>query len=231
MTVVDFKPNNHIPLVLGDDEHWVSFEKAPEFLTLVNPINYEFTTNPHTTVVKSRPISCYKNGLILRVEDPSWKEDWAVFYFLFANDKYFQFGSINEEIWNINEEASLDINKHTVVDYLKLQGYFYQLNDDGSNLILENHQSEFIDMIGYSNELEKQRIHQKLKPPVISGPDQNKVIKVECDVLNGQTILRYKFQVTEKGLIDFDEFKIIMGSHSIFADFTTTRFLDEEETQ
>lgn len=199
MSVVDLNAHKVTPLVFGIDEHWKPFDKAPELLELVNPINYEFKTDPKTTLVQCRPISCYKDGEILKVSDITWTEEWAVFYFLHYDGNYVQLGSISENIEQINQTAPLNLQRNTIFDYLKLVGYFYVVDDQGSRFPIEGAESEFIDFISYSNQLEKKRNLQKLTPPKVTGPNKDGDFQIECDVIVGPTLFRATFDVKKNG--------------------------------
>ncbi len=214
MSIVDFKSDERIPLVIGEDEHWTPYENPEEFLPLINPINYEFQVSPYSTTVKKRPISCFTDSLLLKVEDKHWREDWAVFYFLYSKDSYFQIGSINDHISSINTSAALNIKKHTALDYLKLFSYFYAIDENyGSFFVIEGLGSEFIDLVPYSNELEKTRNRGKLTPPVVKEPDQKGNISVECDVVVGSSLFRGKFKISKTGEVELVEDKIIIEGY------------------
>ncbi len=199
MNIIGLNIEKHIPLVLGIDEHWKAYDKTEELLSLVNPINYEFVTNSKTTKVLARPISCYKDSLILKVQDITWSEEWAVFYFLYSNENYFQLGSINEEIVAINDSASLNLQRSTIFDYLKIVGYFYIVDHQGSCFAIESRDSEFIDFLPYSNQLEKNRNLEKVKPPLITGPDKEGAFEAECDFIIGASLTRGKFKIEKNG--------------------------------
>ena len=182
MEIVNLSDIRKPPLVIGDDDYWKAVDGYEDFFKLVNPINYEFTTNPETTTVKRREISCYENACLLKVEDKNWKEDWAIFYFLQSSDEYYQLGSINESIWEINKKAKLVLKKSSIPDYLKILLYFYTISESGSVLFFEGPESEFSPIFPFSNELEKKKIFGKLKPPIISGPDKKGGFIVKCTI-------------------------------------------------
>ena len=217
MSVVEFKSEERIPFVLKDDGHWKEFEKSAELIPMINPINYEFKTNIETTKVRARPISCYSDSFVLEVKDENWKEDWAVFYYLYSNGKYFQLGSIDDELWSVNELAALNLKKHTLFDYIKLWGYFYFVDEYGSRFAIEGPESEFIEFITYSNEMDKIRILDKLKPPEVKGPDGNGAFHIECNVLTEDELSRFKVKVTKEGYLELLEFLILVpGQEGIF---------------
>lgn len=209
MTVIDLSAEKVPFLNFENDEHWFDFEKKEEFLRIANPINYEFDTNMETTSVKARPISCYKDSLFLRVEDKTWEEEWAIFYFLYSNGQYFQLGGAEENIWDINADAALNINKRTAVDYVKMMCYFYWVGDYGSHFVLESPESEFVNLLPYSNDLEKTRLLKKITPPVVNGPDNKGEYTVECNVLVGHYFYRYLLIIDEGGSFRGDSYQVL----------------------
>lgn len=212
MTVGGSNSEARIPFSLSDDGKWTDFEKRDEFLSLINPINYEFKTDPGSTVVKARPISCYKDSLVLKVSDPNWTEDWAVFYFLYSNGKYFQLGSINEDLGQINERAALNITQQSLVDYMFIAGYFYVVDEQGSRFVIENADSEFIDFLPHSNQLDRQRNIEKLTPPKVQGPDAHGNFRIEVDVITGSMLERVTATVSANGDITTENVAPVLGN-------------------
>ena len=221
--IVNLNEERVVPLVLSDDGHWRDFDKKDEFLELVNPINYEFATNPKTTTVQARPFSCYNNTEILKVEDPAWPAimqaddpEWGdlpvTFYFLHSDGEYLQPGEVNDGLWAVNEALTLNIKKTTVLDYIKFFGYFFALTDEGSFFVIEGQNSEFIDLIPVSNQLEKSRVSKILKDPIVSDLNEKEdMYNVECDMLHGPSLFRVKLEVFRDGEIEMVDDRLLRG--------------------
>lgn len=205
MSVIDLDSKRAVPLKFyEEDKHWQEFDGKAEFLPLINPINYEFKTNVKTTEVMSRPVSFYKDGQFLKVEDKKWKEEWAIFYFLHVAGKYFQLGSddtSNTIFKRINSESDLILNKNTVFDYLKLFSYF-TVSDDGSFFLIESEESEFSDFIPYANELERQTIMRQILPPEIIELKNNEGFEVSCTTLSGDHLWFAKYYISPNGAVE-----------------------------
>lgn len=197
--VSNFPENELVPLCFADDGNWTDFARVEEFVSIANPINYEFRTNIKSTKVMGRPLSCYKDGILLKVTDAKWKQDWAEFYFLFCNGNYFQFGS--EHISLINEACPPNIKKHTIVDYLKLFCFFL-VGDEGSFFLVEGKDSEFLHFVPCSNELEKKRLVEILKPIEIRWVHDKKHYIVESDIIYNSVLYRAIFLVELNGNVE-----------------------------
>lgn len=210
--LVDINQEGAIPLVIGDDEHWVDYENTHDFIELVNPINMEFKTNRKTTVVKKRPISCYKDSYILKVEDKKWKESWAIFYFLYSKGEYHQLGHIDEDIYILNKNALLSINPRSVIDYLKLAYYFYAVDDLGSRFILKNKNDEFALLLPYSNNLEKNKIANKIFDAKVESLGQQSHLTVKCCMIEGDALYETIMTVDKKGRIEFLTHNLLHGT-------------------
>lgn len=212
MSIVDLNAQRCVPLNIEDDPHWVPYEKANKFLPMINPINFEFKTNKKTTEVKSRPISFYENTSLLVVRDKTWKEEWAIFYFLSSGDDYHQIGGAADNLWIINKSLRLNLKKHTVIDYLKFFCFFFVYTDAGSFFVIEDKNSEFIDLLPVSNKLEKQRIEKLLTPVEVEGPDNKGNFTIECDMIHGGDLFRTKFVVSAKeGSVEMVDDKLLVG--------------------
>jgi len=204
MAVIDLNSRRCEPLQIDfDDGHWKEFEKTEEFLKLVNPINFEFETNIETTKVMCRPISCYEDALFLRVTDGTWPYDWAVFHFLYSKEgNYYQFGSLSLTLWDINRAAHININKQSSTDYLKLFNYFFLMDEEDNSLfILDSVESEFVDLLPYSNEMERQNILNVIEPAIVKGPDKEGEYQVEHDVTDGESLYRRISSITKEGFM------------------------------
>ena len=212
MKVVDFG-SLKVPLVFGEDSHWTDFPKTEEFLPLIDPINYMFKVSPETTTVKARPVSFYEEGFMLKVQDPTWGEEWKnlSIYFLNSGEHYFQLSSKVEMLTDINEMVKPSLKKHTVLDYVKYAFYFFYLDQEyGSSCLIEGQDSEFIELIPYSNKLEQKRNKEKIKVPTIAGPDAAGGYDIQCDIMVALDMLRAKVRLSKEGFVDIKESMVII---------------------
>lgn len=216
MSVININAERRIPFVFDDDDHWTEFDRKDEFLPLVDPIDYQFNVSNDTTIVKIRPINFYADACALKVSDPTWGEEWKHLsvYFLYSSGQYYQVSSGSETMETLNDALTITLNKRNIIDYIKFVSYFFYRDPEyGASCVIEGKDSEFIELLPYSNKLEQQRNKEKVKEPIIAGPDQAGVFEVTCDVMLALDLVRAELKIDADGYIEMLDNKIIVPGH------------------